>query len=294
LSQIISANQNVEIKKQENSKNIINVFYVIGAIIAVIGIVILVVQNWSSIGLAGRIFVTSGVSLAAYIIGYLLKDEENKTLSQVLFTVSAVLAPVSTGVLLYEADVEVTPILVSIIALGWALFFGLALWGAKRNILILITTAFATVSIYSFVADLLQEYYYSNDLFKWLTVFIAVSYISIALNIENHDRERKAVQGFLYGFGTMGILGVLMSFSGVFNLITILVIFAAFYASVFLKSRIMLILSALFLIAHIIKITGQYFANSMNWAVALIFVGFLIIGIGYTTLYLNKKYISQR
>jgi len=49
----------------------------------------------------------------------------------------------------------------------------------------------------------------------------------------------------------------------------------------------------LFLIAHIINITGQYFTDSMNWAIILVFVGFLIIGIGYTTFYLNKKYISN-
>lgn len=293
----ISKNDLLEIfedKKQENSKNIINIFYVIGAIIALIGIIILTVQNWSVLGFAGKVLITLGVSIVAYIIGYLKNEEEHKTLSQVLFTISAILAPVGTGVLLYEANIEPTPLLNAILTLGWASVFGMALWGTKRNVLILYTTAFATVSIYFFAAHMLFDYYYSNNIFKILTIILGSAYILIAFHLSSLEAERKSVKGFLYGFGTVGILGSLISFGGVFNLITIAFIFGAFYGSVFVKSRVMLILSALFLIAHIIKITGEYFADSINWAFALIFVGFLIIGIGYTTLYLNKKYISQK
>ncbi len=281
-------------KKTNNSKNLINVFYVIGAIIALVGIIILIVQNWSDIGLIGRILVTLGISLSSYVAGYLIKDEEKHTLSQVLFTMSAFLAPVGTGVLLHEAKIEVTPLLVSAISLVWAAAYGAALWGTRKSILIIFTTAFATVSLYSLASELLSNLFYSNDLFKWLTILVGIAYALIAYSLsEVGSYEKKSVKNILYGLGTIAILGVGISFGGFFDLLMIAVIFSAFYASVYIRSTVVLMLSALFLIAHIINITGEYFADSMNWAMILIFVGFLIIGIGYTTFYLNKKYISN-
>ena len=81
---------------------------------------------------------------------------------------------------------------------------------------------------------------------------------------------------------------------GIFDLITIALIFAAFYGSIYLKSRSMLTLAALFLMGHIVQLTARYFVNSIGWPVALIAVGFLIIAIGYGTLYLNKKFIATK
>lgn len=293
LSEIISSEISESQSKDENSKSIINIFYIIGAIIAVIGIIVLTVQNWDTLGFLGRIFVTLGASIVSYVVAYILKGDDHKTLSQVLFTVSAVLAPIGTNVLLKEANIDPTPLISSVISLGWAIVFGVALWGTMRNILILFTIGYATVALYFFTGNILGDYYYSNTIFKTLTIIIGVSYSVIAYYLNTFDKEKKSIQGILYGLSTIGILGSLISFDGVFNLITIAVIFGAFYASVFLKSRSMLILSALFLIGHIIKITGVYFADSINWAFALILVGFLIIGIGYSTYYLNKKYISD-
>lgn len=282
-------------KKSSNSKSLINVFYIIGAIIALVGIIILIVQNWSDIGLLGRILITLGISLSSYVAGYLIKDEEKHALSQVLFAMSAFLAPVGTGVLLHEADIEVTPLLISAISLVWAVAYGAALWGTKKSIIIIFTIAFATVSLYSFASDLFSNLFYSNDLFKWLTIFVGVAYALIAYSLsEVGSQEKRSVKNILYGLGTIAILGSGISFGGFFDLLMIAVIFGAFYASVYIKSRVVLILSALFLVAHIIKITGEYFADSMNWAMILIFVGFVIIGIGYTTFYLNKKYISNK
>ena len=97
---------------------------------------------------------------------------------------------------------------------------------------------------------------------------------------------------FIYGFGTLAILGAGIFIGGVFDLILIALIFAVFYGSVYLKSRSMLIFGAIFLMAHIIKLTSKYFVGSVGWPVALIIVGFLVIGVGYMTFYLNKRFMS--
>lgn len=285
----------VEDKKQENSKNIINILYIIGALIALIGIVILVVQNWNSLNYFGRVFITLGVSLITYVLGYFLKNPEHNVFSQVMFTASAFLAPVGTGVILYEANIEVTPILASVITLMWAVVYGVALWSTKKNILILLTIIFSTISLYSLASEISSKMYQTDNFFKWLTILTGLSYGLISFSIsDNGSKERKSVKNILYGFGTLGILGAFITLGGIFDIVMIALIFASFYASVFLKSRIVLMLSALFLVIHILKITSDYFANSMNWSVALIFAGIIVIGTGYVTFYLNKKFISGK
>ncbi len=290
---VIFSNVNKE-DSVDDSKKIINILYLIGAIIAVVGIIILLIQNWSEVSLLGRISITLGMSIAAYISGYLIRDNERNVLSQVLFAVSGILAPIGTAVLLYEYEIKFTPVLYGLISLVWAISFGVALWGTRKNILILLTTLFSTFSIYYFASEILSNFFYSNTLFKWLNIFTGIAYVLIAYYLKNnHNTDRSAVKNILYGIGTIMILGSGIALGGIFNLIMIAVIFGAFYASVYIKSRVILVLSALFLVAHIIRLTSEYFSDSLNWSIVLILIGFLIIGVGYATYFLNKKYISK-
>ena len=65
-------------------------------------------------------------------------------------------------------------------------------------------------------------------------------------------------------------------------------------ASIFFRSTTMILVSSGFLIAEIIKLTSRYFVNSIGWPLSLIVIGFLVIGVGYITFSLNKKYIQQK
>jgi len=135
---------------------------------------------------------------------------------------------------------------------------------------------------------------------KWASMLQSSSFILIGYGYHSlfqstdlqDEKEKKAVQNVLYGLGTLGILGVGIVIGGLFDLILIALLFGAFYGSVYLKSRSMLTLGSLFLMAHIIKLTSKYFVDSIGWPVALIGVGFLVIGVGYITFYINKKFIS--
>jgi hypothetical protein len=351
LSQIISAEvvSAPVVVKEETSKKLIDVFYAIGGIIAVIGVIILVAQNWAEIGLLGRIFVTLGISVATYVIGLLVKDEEKNVLSQIMFLISSVLAPVGVSITLDEFGIEFTATILALVSVCLAVLYGFAFWDStKRRVLVLISAIFAAISVfalasetdstnlfllsasalsavwagvYAFVIsktkmhplmivvaffgtvatyflsmEFFADSYNAVDYFKWLTILVGASYILLSSNIENqnNDRDIRIIKNIFYGIGTLAVLGTGISFGGVFDLILILVIFGFFYASVYFRSSLMLLFSALFLISHILKITSEYFSDSVNWAVMLIFIGFLIIGIGYTSFYLNKKYISQK
>lgn len=275
-----------------------NIFYIIGALIAVVGAVILVATNWNEIGFAGRIVVSAGIALATYVGGLYLNRPEHRVLSQVFFAITAALAPVGVAVIVRQLDMEFTPAVHVATGLSLALLFAVALWHTRRNVLVLFTLGYAT---WAFLAAIAQLFDVTGLIGKWTSITAGISYLSIAYfyhttkaaDTSAEHKEKRAVENSIYGLGTIGILAPAMSFGGLGDLVAVLLIFAAFYLSVYVKSRAMLIVGALFLIAHIIKITSKYFAESISWPIALIFVGFMVIAIGYATLYINRKFLSS-
>lgn len=284
----------------ESSKNIINIFYAIGAIIAIVGAGILVQQHWEDIGFAGRLLVSLGIALVTFISAMLLRKLTQRVVSQVFFTISAALAPLGVYVLLFERTVEFTASAQMMTGLALAVIFLVALLVSKKNVLVLLTVGFATWAFYAFAIDILGG---NNlgDFLKWGTMVVGVAYIligfwyrSVTQAVEPADeKEKRSVGAVLYGFGTLALLGGGIAVGGAFDFLFILLIFGAFYGSVFLKSRSMLIFAALFLIGHIFKLTSEYFADTVGWSVALVVIGFLIIGVGSLTYYVNKKFIAR-
>lgn len=286
--------------KEDSSKNLINALYAIGAIIAIIGAGILVGEHWEEIGFAGRILATFGIALTSYVFALLLRKPEQRTISQVLFVIAAALSPLGMFVLFQESGVAYSLNIQIGIALGLFAVFLLAYLIARKNILILLSIGFATWAYYSVIFQYLQSAAFANDSLQWVTMLLGASYILIGYGY--HDaakaldaadaKEKKSIVGVLYGVGALAVLGSGIAVGGSFDILYILVLFAAFYGSVYLRNRAMLVLGSLFLVAHIGKLTSKYFAGSVGWPVALIIVGFLTIGIGYLTFYLNRKFIA--
>jgi uncharacterized membrane protein len=290
------------VTKENNSSNLIRTFYGIGAVIAIIGVIILVQQNWTQIGFVGRIIVTLGVSFMTYVIGLLLRGPEQRTLSQIMFTISAALAPLGSYVLLKEMGIDFTLTTQCITGAVLIVIYASAFAISKRNMLFFLTVLFASWTYYTLLLKVfsLDTFGHEYNVFKWGTIVLGAAYILIGYGSlmampasdESDRREKKRVQNALYALGTLAILGGGITLGGIYDLILIIPLFFAFYGSVYLKSRSMLIIGALFLMGHIINLTSKYFVNSLGWPLALIGIGFLVIGVGYGTYYLNKRYIG--
>jgi hypothetical protein len=219
-----------------------------------------------------------------------------------MYAISVVLAPLGSFVLLKEASVNFNWQVHFFTALVLFVIFGTALLISKKSILFLANLGFIAWAYYALITGIFDISSPDVLVVKWATVLIGISYILIAYGYKDlwkdspmiGNRERRNVQDIVYGIGTLGVLGGGIAIGGLFDIAFIAFVFVAFYSSVFLRSRSMLLLGAVFLIAHIIKLTSRYFVGSIGWPVALIFVGFLVIGVGYITVYLNRKFISNR
>ena len=52
-------------------------------------------------------------------------------------------------------------------------------------------------------------------------------------------------------------------------------------------------MSSMYLMAYILKITAEYFTDSLGWPLALVLTGLALIAIGYLHFNLKSKYLSS-
>ncbi|MES2436621.1 MAG: DUF2157 domain-containing protein [Patescibacteria group bacterium] len=292
---------NTVVSPEHSSRNLINVFYIIGAIIVLIGVIILLGQNWDDIGFIGRVGSTLGIALVTYLAGLTLSKSVHDTLSQVMFMLSAVLAPFGTFILLDEMNVFVDISAQVVIALVFVCIYSVAQFVARKNILTVVIAGYATWAYYAFLLKILDNQLFDNDIIIWATMLLGISYCAVAYGYSSKKvgsvekvTQRASITHLFYGAGTLAILGGGISLGGMWDLPYIVLIFATFYLSVFVKNRAMLVIAAAFLVGHIIKLTSKYFLDSVGWPLALIICGFAVIGVGYMTYYVNRKYLAKK
>jgi len=282
-------------------KNVSKILYFTGTLIVVIGIIILISQNWNGIGIPGRLLVTLGVSFISLCAGlYFSKQVDHNSLSVTFLTISASLAPVGAYVLADSLGFRFDDVSVQATTAFMLLcVFLSALYVAKKDILIFVCGSFFTWLYYALTLKILSDSnsYNDYDTLQIVTIILGISYVCFAyyLSISNREERegKQRIANIYYGLGTIGILLPTILWNGVWNMLYIGLVFFAVMGSVYFKSRAMLTFSALFLVAYIIKITSKYFTNSMSWPIALVFLGFVVIGIGYSTFYLNRKYMGH-
>src|SRR3989338_7950285 len=245
--------------------------YVLGAAIVVIGIIIFVYQVWDDLGSLGRISVTLGLGLLFTVIGsVLLKSKpENQTM------------------------VSVWPIAITFGAIF--VFYLLLNFAHRSSVLTFFAIANGTAFIYLLVEAMIDgPFYRHEDLYAYLTMVVGASYLLLAHAFRGGWNNKLV--GILYFFGSDGFLGA--AFSRVFDsvpwqMVYFLLVIGGLFLSAYTKSRAILVVSTCFLLAHVSYITGEYFADSVGWPVALVILGFIFIGLGYVSININKKYIAK-
>ena len=275
--------------------SVTKMLYVLGAAIVIIGIVIFVAQIWDDIGSFGRIAVTLGLGLLIAAIGsMLLKQKPEDNIGPIFHFIGGMLIPGGAIVTLSELEVDFVSLWPVAITFGVIFAFYLLLNAIhKHPILTFLAIANGTAFIYLLVEAMVEgPYYRHEDLYAYLTMVIGASYLFLAHAFR--EGWNKHLIGALYFFGSSGFLGA--AFSQVFDsvpwqLLYFLIVLGGLFLSVYMKSRSILVMSTLFLIAHVSYITSEYFADSLGWPISLVILGFVFIGLGYASVAINKKYI---
>ena len=276
--------------------SITKILYILGAAIVVIGVIIFIVQVWEDIGSFSRILITLGLGLLITAIGsVLLKQKREDNIGMIFHFIGGLLIPGGAIVTLHEFNVEIVSLWPFAITFGVIFAFYLLLNTIhKHAILTFFTIANGTAFIYLLFGAMIDDLLYrQQDLYAYLTMIIGVSYL--LLGYAFRDGWNKKLIEVLYFLGIIGVLGA--AFSQVFDSafwesLYLFIVLGGLFLSVYMKSRIILVMSTLFLVAYISYITSEYFADSLGWPISLIILGFIFIGLGYASITINKKYIK--
>jgi hypothetical protein len=284
-------------KSAPSNFSVTKMLYVLGALIVVIGIVIFFYQVWEDIGSFVRILITLGLGFIITALGsILIKDKPQDNIGLVFQFIGGMLIPGGALVMLHELDVSEQTLWPFAITFGIiSLFYALLNYVHKNVVLTFFTIAHTTTFIYLLVGAMLDgSYYDTGEIYAYLTMFIGASYLLLAHAFRSS--WNSGIVSMLCFFGSIAFLGA--AFSRVFDselwqMFYFIVILCGFYLSIYMKSRAILTMSTIFLIAHMSYITGEYFADSIGWPVSLVVLGLLFIGLGYVSINIGKKYITK-
>lgn len=283
--------------------NIFDILYYIGGAIVLLGIAILVGDNWLSLSVVSRVLVTLGAGLAFYAVGTIfIRSHELKNLGRASFLVSAILNPIGLYVLLDAWGIDATTLgaqsVISFLLFG-VYFFSYFLF--KEELFSFFTVIFGTALYFSFTSFLLggRPIFETLKFIEYRVLLAGLVYLLFGYAF-SPSRAKVFLTGFLYTVGLLAFFSAALALGGwspeqniFWELIFPAFVFLAIFLSIRLKSKAFLFIGAGYLMGYIIKITAEYFRNAINWSLSLIVSGLLLIAIGVITFYLNQKYLSR-
>lgn len=281
---------------------IAEILYYIGGAIIFLGIVILLWQNWSTLGFATKVLATLGSGVAAYFVGLIfIRDTRTEAMASAFYLISALATPVGIGVIFYNAGYNTSgPGVQSVISAIMLGVFALSLLLFRKNVFALFSILFGTWFYFALTSWMVSGGAYFDDWkFSMYRIFvIGLAYIFMGYAFSKN--ERAPLSGFLYGFGILGVLGSALVLGAwkprqnvFWELIYPALVFGALFVSVHIKSKAFLTWGTLFLMAYILKITSEYFSTGLGWPLALVIAGLAMIGVGYMSLAIKKKYLAS-
>ncbi len=271
------------------------VLYILGIIIALIGIVVFLNNIWVDVPSFLRILITLGLGIIFTFNSIFLQRKNKNLLSIVFYFIGGIVNLIGTSVLIYELNknfiLAENTLLVPMLAFGVISLFYLGInYSMKQAVLTFFTLLNLTIFFfmtYFFVLDD-NNFIIQDTIFM---VFVLIGFIYIILSKYFENTFNKYLIPLTNIFGTIFILGGSISKVEIvfWQFLYILISIGVYSLSLYLKSRWILIINSLFLAGYIIYITNRYFASSLGWPISLIILGFVFIGLGYFSVNLDKR-----
>lgn len=291
--------------------SVADVLYFVGGAIVFIGIAILIVQHWDELGVPTRILATLGSGVAAYVVGVLLsRDERFGAVGTAFFFLSALIMPIGLFVVFDSAGLEegsagmqsvVASILLAVYLASW--------WVFHRTLFIFFNILFGTWLFFGFTSFLIlnSPHLATVEFFEYRVLAVGLAYVFlgyvlrdgvVASTDESHE-EHSVLASWLYAGGVALFLGAALALGGwspdqnaFWEVIFPGLVFGVIFLSIYLHTRSFLAFGSVYLMAYILKITAEYFSDTLGWPLALVLAGLCLIAIGYGAFRLNRYYLA--
>ena len=127
---------------------------------------------------------------------------------------------------------------------------------------------------------------------------LGLSYLLVGHSIMKDTKN--VLSNVMFTFGSLFFLGSALFLGGwepdqniFWEIIFPGLAFGIIFLSTYLRRLVFLIIGSGSLVVYILKITSQYFTETLGWPLSLMLVGLSLIAIGYLFVHINKKYIKS-
>ncbi len=312
LNEVFSS---VDQNKKKNS--IIEVLYYLGGLIVVFGIIILITKNWYKLNSVIKILSTLGSGIVVYLVAVFFRQYKKlKKISSAFYLMSALILPIGLFVIFKIANFDIFSygtyvIIFAILSILYSLSY---IFDKTNKILLLFSIIFATFLYYTVMGFFFGESpLWEETYFVYFTLLAGVVYILLGYLFRK--TSFKVFTKPFYNLGTLLTLSSTMYLGGyrafsykvplseiplshimkmVWEIAFPFLTFFFVYLSVRLKNKRFLDFGVAFFMGYIIKITAEYFSDSLGWPLALVIIGLLMIFLGYSVVNFRKKYFKRK
>ncbi|HEY8518802.1 MAG TPA: DUF2157 domain-containing protein [Gammaproteobacteria bacterium] len=263
-------------------------FAYVGATFVFAGVAIFIAIRWGRLDSAARVVATLGSGLAAFAMACAAtRDARFEKAATPLFVIAAVLEPFGILVALDEyasGDDWRYAVLAACFAVGAQ---QLAVFAALRRTDLLFLGVLFGAGFAATGMDLLGM---SRELIAFV---VGVSLVSFAVAAE--QAGRGAVAPYWYFVGASSLLA---GFFGLVEGTPVEPVFvgaaaACIYASTLRRSRALLIVGVVAMLAYIGYFTADRFADAVGWPLALIAFGLALLALSAWAVRLDRRYIAR-
>jgi hypothetical protein len=274
----VSRKEVLELFDNENKHTkLARILSYVGSLIILFAIIALVATNWRNFDLPMRMLITFGVSLPTYFMSLVL--EKKKTMlfySRALYFLATALFAI--GLIVYAEerlsfnDENWMAYVFGIVALFQAAFFYFL---RRSDVLIyLLFSLFLSLFFY------LSRISYNELMVSLIMAFYGTSLV-VAAKYLIKSKKLHLAKEFSFGLGviisTFSFIFLSYDQGIIYGLFAVIVILGFFVLSVLWKNKTIQVTNFIGFVLFLIVMTGEYFADSVGWPLALIVIGGVVL-----------------
>ena len=260
----------------------------LGGIFIFAGLGVFIALNWDVMNTAARIIITLGSGITAFIMAIVASgDERYAKVRTPLYLIAAALQPVGILVAIDEFSSTGDGRYAALLTAGIMGFQQAAVFWQKRDTTLLFTTLVFALCFFGVALDLVNV----DD--ELIALVLGASTLSLCIGLER--TRYQVMTPFWY------LVGSILFFHGVFELVQrtafelvfLAVACAGVFLSTYVRSRTLLFVCTIAILAYISYFTAEHFQDSLGWPLVLIVLGLVFIALSAVAMRINKRYISN-
>ena len=268
---------------------IVRVLAYLGGTFVCAGIAAFIALQWDTMNSAARVIITLGPGLAAFALATMAtRDARFEKAVAPLFLIAAVLEPVGMLVAFNEFGSGGDPRWAALVTVGVVAVQFAAIFSVLRQSMLLFLAVFFAMLFWWTAFDLLDI----DDEISALV--LGGSLLVAAIGADRTPHSTITPPWFLVGgIALLGGLFELVERSPI-EILFILIASGLVYLSAAIQSRTLLIVATGGILGYTGWFTGERFADSLGWPLALVLFGLLMIALSALAFRIDRQYIQHR